>query len=571
MPVTYIKNSIYRLVCFACLIFILAKPTAQSVTYAAANTWVWLGISGQANQIVADPINPAVVYAVLDYNKILKTEDGGQTWSNITPQNLIPANADIRKIAMAPSNPDVLYIATFGAGPYRSDDGGKNWQPVYGNTTRGNWDYAIAVSPLDWKEAYLVTSESAGAFSIKTQIWRTVDGGGTWEKEWEAVDDQLSVLIDEIVIAPSAPHILFAKPYGVRNFLLKSVDYGQTWTSLPIPNSGWSGIAVDPTNANTVYLGSSSPAAWKSTDGGVSWTPLTNGLSGIGVGFAIDAANTQIIHAAAYEAGVMESDDAGLSWSPINNGIQGIMVISIAVASRDPLTIFAGVGTAGIWKLIRTDVQDYSVSINNGAVFTNQTAVNLNLTTPASNSSMMISNDGGFAGAVWEPFKTLKPWTIIAYGNYVIPRTVYVKFKTGGVISGVYTDDIILDQTPPVGAVQITDTLTTTSAYTGAAPVTSAIIHPPTTGNSLYLPFAIKVYNPSFRLVGLSLTATDDVSGVESMQISNTADFATAAWQDFTQHINWTVNQNGSTTVYVKYRDRAGNVSQVYTTVASTP
>jgi hypothetical protein len=62
----------------------------------------------------------------------------------------------------------------------------------------------------------------------------------------------------------------------------------------------------------------------------------------------------------------------------------------------------------------------------------------------------------------------------------------------------------------------------------------------------------------------LNLTANDDVSGVESMRLSNRGDFAGAPWQPYAPTRQW--DFDNANTVHVQYRDRAGNVSATYST-----
>lgn len=144
---------------------------------------------------------------------------------------------------------------------------------------------------------------------------------------------------------------------------------------------------------------------------------------------------------------------------------------------------------------------------------------------------MQVSNDGGFAGAVWEPFALSKAWAITGYGAYTLPRTVYVRFRDGtGSVSATYQDDIILDPVPPSGAVRIA--LDTELLAGSGGPVT------------------------------LILSASDEVSGVGTMLVSNRADFLGAAWQPYAPSLAWTLDATG--TVYAKYRDNAGNESPVY-------
>ena len=109
-------------------------------------------------------------------------------------------------------------------------------------------------------------------------------------------------------------------------------------------------------------------------------------------------------------------------------------------------------------------------------------------------------------------------------------RVVYVRYKDlGGNVSSNYQDDIILDVTPPVGSISVaTSTVTST--------------------------------------VTLHLNASDDVSGVGAMRLSDSQSFSGATWQAYSTTVVWPVTGEA---VYVQYRDNAGNVSPVYS--ASLP
>jgi len=537
-------------------VFILIYLSPKNGTvYAGENIWTWAGVNGYVYQIVTDPVNPNAVYARIDTNRIMKSTDGGNTWSNIAA----PDWSNIRSIAMAYSAPNVLYVRTI-SGTHRTTDSGSTWQQVY------PYAYAVAVSPVDWKEAYLVAT-SADTLP-QQKVYKTLDGGETWR--------EIGILpnnppVDALFIAPSAPNILMTLPMSSQTGIYKSIDGGKNWSLVNNDlNPDWGTLVFDPKNSNTIYvgIGGGSPGGWKSIDGGNTWQPLANGLQQNCRGFVIDPDNTQVIHAANMNAGVMESLDGGMSWAPINTGIQGLSVRSIAIASRKPLVIYAGLEGGGIWKMTRTTIQDFGITINEGALFTNQTAVTLTLTAPPGTTQMIVSNDGGFGGATWEPFANSKSWTITAYGSYVIPRTVYVKFMTNGQISGQYQDDIILDLTPPTGTVEITSTNGSVilpfslQLITGLG-LTDTLTH------TVYLPIVTRNLRPGFTQIGLILSATDDLSGVGEMLIGNDADFIDAQWEAYIERKNWWI-PNSSTTMYVKFRDRAGNESDTYT-AAVTP
>ena len=239
----------------------------------------------------------------------------------------------------------------------------------------------------------------------------------------------------------------------------KSLDRGETWQPI---NHGFvskpyvRALTVDPHDSQTVYMGTSHQGIYRTTDGGLSWTPIGSGLDSSHISsIVIDPSNQQVIYVGGGDnpgtgvPGVYRSlDNLGLSWNALKNGMGSRAIGSMAIDDGNPSNIYAGT-QAGIWKYtVVSGTDDYSITIDNGAMFTNRTAVTLTMTAPSGTTHMKISSDGGFSGSTWETFANSKPWTITAYGNFVLPRTVYAKFVTNGQNSGLYQDDIVLDLKP---------------------------------------------------------------------------------------------------------------------------
>ena len=217
---------------------------------------------------------------------------------------------------------------------------------------------------------------------------------------------------------------------------------------------------------------------------------------------------------------------------------------------------------------------DYGVSINGGALFTNKVNVTLTIGAAPDTREAQVSNDGGFSGAQWEPYAREKTWQITRYGNYVIPRVVYVRYKDyEGTVSSTYQDDIILDVNAPTGSVNAVPGVSSIGIdgpSTGAPP-DSGDIKAADDSHTVYLPLALRCYPPlptGPANVTLKLSATDDVSGVADMMISNRADFFCESWETYATSKGWYV-PSGTTTIYVKFRDNAGNVSDVATDTIS--
>jgi photosystem II stability/assembly factor-like uncharacterized protein len=123
-------------------------------------------------------------------------------------------------------------------------------------------------------------------------------------------------------------------------------------------------IMVDPANSNIIYIGAPSGGIWRSTTGGNSWSPLSDGLTAIGVsGIAIDptsSTSSRTIYiltgdgdgGATNSIGVLKSTDGGstwlstgLSWS-VSSYVRGF---KLSIHPTNPLILFA-VTNSGVYK-----------------------------------------------------------------------------------------------------------------------------------------------------------------------------------------------------------------------------
>ena len=113
---------------------------------------------------------------------------------------------------------------------------------------------------------------------------------------------------------------------------------GDTWEQIgpvdkPLANGyvGYPGkgrinvIAEDPNNTDIMYAGAAAGGIWKTTNGGLLWTPKSDFLAGLGVtDILVDPTNTNIIYMATGDEdgqhissiGVFKSTDAGETWNP---------------------------------------------------------------------------------------------------------------------------------------------------------------------------------------------------------------------------------------------------------------
>jgi hypothetical protein len=87
------------------------------------------------------------------------------------------------------------------------------------------------------------------------------------------------------------------------------------------------------------------------------------------------------------------------------------------------------------------------VSINGGAQYTNDPAVEVSVVWPRGVRTVTLSNDGGFGSASVFGIRPSIPWRLATSGPERLPKTIYVRFDGS---TQTFTDDVILDETSPV-------------------------------------------------------------------------------------------------------------------------
>jgi hypothetical protein len=94
----------------------------------------------------------------------------------------------------------------------------------------------------------------------------------------------------------------------------------------------------------------------------------------------------------------------------------------------------------------------YGITINRGAQYTNTPHVEVQASFPPATTRMLLSNDGGFLDPKEFAPATQTDWTLDSSGPERLPKIVYTHFLLGGIVSETFSDDIILDERPPVVA-----------------------------------------------------------------------------------------------------------------------
>jgi photosystem II stability/assembly factor-like uncharacterized protein len=231
---------------------------------------------------------------------VWKTVNAGLSWENISDGFF--ETGSVGSIDVADSDPNVIYVGTgqstirgnvsTGKGIYKSTDGGKTWTHV-GLRDVGQIAMII-VHPANPDIVYAGVIGHAFGPNEERGVFRTVDGGKTWEKK---LFISPKTGIADLAMDPSNPRILYAS----------------TWT---VERKPW-----------TIISGSEECGLYKTTDGGDTWKKLVNGLPAglVGkIGIAVSPANPNRLWALveAEKGGLFRSDDGGSSWSSFETNMK---------------------------------------------------------------------------------------------------------------------------------------------------------------------------------------------------------------------------------------------------------
>jgi photosystem II stability/assembly factor-like uncharacterized protein len=243
-----------------------------------------------------------------------------------------------------PGDRNTYYFGGTGGGVWKTTDGGISWRNVSDGFFGGSIG-AVAVSAWDPNVIYVGGGEKTvrGNVSHGEGVWKSTDAGRTWKHV--GLDD--SRHIPRLRVHPRDPELVYAAvlghlfgPNDMRG-VYRSRNGGKTWERIHFVNrhAGAIDLILDPTNPRILYAsfwrvlrtpyslesGGTGSSLWKSTDGGDSWTELTQnpglpkGTLGI-IGITVSPSNPDNLYAMveAEDGGVFRSKDAGATWTRTN-------------------------------------------------------------------------------------------------------------------------------------------------------------------------------------------------------------------------------------------------------------
>ncbi len=348
---------------------------------------------------------------------IWKSSNGGTSWSQLAATSTSTFYY-LQKIVVTGTG--AVLAATRNGGVQRSTDGGASWTKVLGNGTGGGSndnaaDLEIAANGYIYCSVGILSSDG---------IYRSTDGGINWTKIYNSAADEERI---ELACAPTDQDKIYAliqdnnapNTDGIKTIMSTSNATAgtPTWTNLTNPSwcdqgstssdftrgQAWYDLiaAVDPSNANTVFIGGVD--VMKSTDGGTTWSQVTRWAGGC-TGAQIHADNHVITFnpgsssefLVGNDGGIYRTSDGGTSFASRVSSYNVTQYYACAIHPTSTNYFLAGAQDNGTQKFTSAGMNSTTTPTGGDGAFCHidQTDGNVQITSYVYNNYFVSLNGG---------------------------------------------------------------------------------------------------------------------------------------------------------------------------------
>ncbi|PIP74303.1 MAG: hypothetical protein CO135_02535 [Candidatus Levybacteria bacterium CG_4_9_14_3_um_filter_35_16] len=264
-----------------------------------------------------------------------------------------------------PNNSNVVYaggVGTFGSsgrtGIFKSIDVGASWALADNGITDVGFgaqpqdDFSMIIDPNNTNTLYAALGTHCGS------VYKTTDGAGTWTRGSGLPCDPTVVRLD-----PFNSSLLYTRSaQGINN----SVDGGLNWSNISSfgANSGFFALAIDPFGSNNLYANDNT-GVYRSTDSGVNWALSSGALNNVYKALVSDPVRPNTVYAGedlGIETSAYMTTNGGSTWTNITNGLPDVGVKRLLVPANDSNVLYAGTD-AGVYVYGLTDNQPNTLNV----------------------------------------------------------------------------------------------------------------------------------------------------------------------------------------------------------------
>jgi len=345
-----------------------------------------------------------VLNEMIKYREVqssLRYTSGPGTWELVGPipvpnngTGQLNGNGRLNCVTFHPTDPNIIYVGAPSGGVWKSLDNGLKWTEYSSGLVRLGVS-SIVINPSNPDIIYIGTGDKNGGDAPGYGVWRSLDGGVTWNAHNSGMGNRT---VYEILMHPSNPDILIASTNGNR--IYRSINGGLSW-NFATTSSEMKDIAFKPGDPSVIYASGTSFDV--SINQGVSFTRITSGVP------------------------------------------TGVQRIAIAVSANQPNYVYMvagnGTGLVGIFR-----------SINSGVNFTTRTTTPniLGYETNGSDTAsqawydLVIAADPTNADIIYTG--GINIWKSVDGGATMNCASYWI--GTSGVVDGVHADQHVLEFSP---------------------------------------------------------------------------------------------------------------------------
>ena len=312
--------------------------------------------------IALAPSEPSVIYVgtgestirnnASSGNGVYRSVNGGLTWNHLG----LAATRHISSVRIDPTDSDIAYVAALGhahgpnpeRGVYRTRDGGASWDLVlHRGEDAGAADLCIdprnprIIYATLWQGRRLPWRLDSGGPG--SGLWRSTDGGDTWE-DLSRRPGMPKGLLGRIGVAASGarPGRVWCIVEAEDGAVFRSDDYGEHWARLSeqedLRQRAWyySRVIADPVDAETVWA--LNVQCWRSSDAGKVFSTFPV-LHGDCHDLWIDPTDAKRM-ILGDDGGASVTLDGGESWSSLYNQPTAELY-HVTTDTREPYRIYA--------------------------------------------------------------------------------------------------------------------------------------------------------------------------------------------------------------------------------------